>query len=157
MGKKTKKKHPGYIADNRKARFDYEVEESVECGIVLQGTEVKSLREGKVSFVDSFCDIKKGELWLRNIHIAPYDFGSHNNHDPLRPRKLLAHHKEIARFQRRIKEKGYTLIPLKLYFKQSLVKVEVGVCRGKKLYDKRETIKRRDIDRDHAREIKQVS
>lgn len=154
MAKKGKKESPGLLADNRKARFNYTVEEALECGIELKGTEVKSMRAGKISFVDSFCEIRNGELWIRNLHISPYDFGNIYNHLPERSRRLLAHSKEIRRLERRVNEKGYALIPLKFYLKSALVKVEIGICKGKKVYDKRETIKRRDLEREEGRNFR---
>ena len=129
------------IAQNRRARYDYSVEESVECGIVLEGSEVKSLRLGKVSFPDGYAVFENGELWLRNVHIAEYSFSSIFNHDPDRPRKLLAHAHELKRLKRRVEEKGYTLIPLDFHFTKGRVKVELGLCKGKKVGDKREAIK----------------
>lgn len=154
MSKKKKKEAPGTLGSNRKAYFNYTVEESLECGIELKGTEVKSLRAHHFSFVDSFCEIKDDQLWLNKLSINPYDFGNIHNHITDRPRKLLAHRKEIEKLERKTREKGITLIPLKFYLKGSLVKVEVGLCRGKKQFDKRETIKSRDLDRDMARKMK---
>jgi SsrA-binding protein len=148
---KNKNESPGTLGKNRKAYFNYTVEDSLECGIELKGTEVKSLRASHFSFVDCFAEINDGQLWLHKLSIQPYDFGNIHNHVTDRPRKLLAHKKEIDKLERRIKEKGYTLIPLRFYLKGSLVKVEIGVCKGKKLYDKRETIKERDISRDLSR------
>jgi SsrA-binding protein len=142
------------IAQNRKARFDYAVEETLECGIVLLGSEVKSLRLGKVSFPDGFAIFEKGELWLRNVHIAEYAWSSIFNHDPDRPRKLLAHAHELKRLDRRVREKGYTLIPLNMHFKNGRVKVELGLCKGRKQADKREVIKERDVKREIQREFR---
>ncbi|TFG82582.1 MAG: SsrA-binding protein SmpB [Spirochaetales bacterium] len=143
------------IALNRRARFDYTIEESFECGIVLEGSEVKSIRLGKVSFPDGFAVFENGELWLRNVNIAEYSFSSMFNHDPERPRKLLAHAQELKRLKRRVDEKGYTLIPLDFHFTKGRIKVELGLCRGKKFGDKREAIKERDVKRDIAREFRE--
>lgn len=142
------------IALNRRARFDYAVEENFECGIVLLGSEVKSLRMGKVSFPDGYAVIEKGELWLRNVHIAEYTYSSVFNHDPDRPRKLLVHAHELKRLERRVREKGYTLIPLDFHFRKGRVKVEMGLCKGKKFADKRESIKERDVQRDLQRDFR---
>jgi SsrA-binding protein len=142
------------IALNRRARFDYSVEEDFECGIVLLGSEVKSLRMGKVSFPDGYAVVEKGELWLRNVHIAEYTYSSVFNHDPDRPRKLLVHAHELKRLERRVREKGYTLIPLDFHFRKGRVKVEIGLCKGKKFADKRESIKERDVQRDLQRDFR---
>lgn len=142
------------IALNRRAHYDYSVEETIECGIVLQGSEVKSLRIGKVSFPDGYAVFERGELWLRNVHIAEYSCSSVFNHDPDRPRKLLAHAQELKRLERRVNEKGYTLIPLNFHFRKGRVKVELGLCKGKKYSDKRESIKERDVQRDIQREFR---
>lgn len=139
------------IAQNRRARFDYAVEETLECGIVLEGSEVKSLRAGKVSFPDGYAAFENGELWLKNVHINEYIFSSIFNHDPDRPRKLLAHAHELKRLRRRVDEKGYTLIPLDFHFTKGRVKVELGLCKGKKQADKRDSIKERDVKREMAR------
>ena len=143
------------LADNRKARFNYMVLDSLECGIALQGTEVKSMRAGKFSFTDAYARIRNGELWLVGFHITPYEFGNIFNHEPIRERRLLAHKDEIKRLQRKVDEKGLTLVPLKLYLKGGIVKLELGVCQGKKLHDKRQSIKERDDKRAADREFKQ--
>lgn len=145
------------IAQNRKARHDYFVEESLEAGIELVGTEVKSLRQGGVNLKDSFCYIEDGEIFVHNMHISPYEKGNIFNRDPLRVRKLLMHKKEIVKLFDQVKQQGYSLIPLSLYFKNSRVKVEVGLCRGKKLYDKRADIARRDAKREMDRAMKERS
>lgn len=132
---------------NKKARFNFFIEETIECGIELQGTEVKSLRENRFSFGDSYARIKDNQLWLIALHISPYTFGNLNNHDPDRDRKLLAHKEEIRKLRKKVEEKGFTLVPVRLYLKNGLIKVELGICRGKKLFDKRETIKQRDLER----------
>jgi SsrA-binding protein len=143
------------ISDNRRARHEYEVLEVVEAGIELMGTEVKSLRQGRVSLQDSFARIDDGELWLYNCHISPYDHGNRFNHEALRKRKLLMHHREILKLKSAVQEKGLALIPLKLIFKGSLVKVDLALAKGKQLYDKRETIAKRDTKRQIERIIKQ--
>lgn len=142
------------IAENRKARFNYFVEDSIECGVVLEGTEVKSVKSGNISFSDSFAEIINSEVWLKNFHISEYAFSSVFNHNPARPKKLLLHRDQIKRLVRKTDEKGYTLIPLDVYLKNGRVKISLGVCKGKKLFDKRETIKSRDIERDIARDFK---
>ena len=142
------------IAVNRKARFDYSIDESYECGIELLGTEVKSFRDGKISFPDAWAEVIKGEVWLRSLRIAENPFSSIFNHDPDRQKKLLLKREEIKRIQRRTEEKGYTLIPLSFYFKNSRVKVELGLCKGKKQFDKRADIRDRDIKRDIEREFR---
>ncbi|MGL1892154.1 MAG: SsrA-binding protein SmpB [Spirochaetaceae bacterium] len=149
-----KKEAPGTLGKNRKAFFNYSIEESLECGIELKGTEVKSLRDHQFAFVDCYCEIKDNQLWLYKLNINTYGFGNIHNHITDRPRRLLVHSKEIDKLERKTREKGFTLIPLKFYLKGSLVKVEVGLCKGKKLYDKRDTIKNRDMDRDQSRKSK---
>lgn len=141
------------IAENRKARFDYFIEDTYECGIVLEGTEVKSVKNGNISFPDAFAEITNGEIWVKNFHISEYSFSSIFNHDPDRPKKLLLHAEEIKRLTRRVDEKGCTLIPLDFYLKDGRVKVTLGVCKGKKMYDKRAAIKDRDVQRDIQREF----
>ena len=135
------------IAENRKARHDYFVEEVYEAGIELFGTEVKSLRAGGVNLKDSYCEIDKGEMFALGVHISPYDHGNIFNKDPLRPKKLLMHKREIMKLTGLISRDGYTLVPLSLYFKGSRVKMAIGLCKGKKLYDKRDSIAKRDADR----------
>ena len=142
------------IANNRKARFEYELLDRFEAGIVLLGTEVKSLREGKITLGDAYCAIDRGgEVYLRDAHISPYSHGTHGNHDPLRPRKLLLNSKEIRRLAQRIREKGLTVVPTRMYFKRGLVKVEIALAKGKKQYDKRERIKDRDQQRESERQM----
>jgi SsrA-binding protein len=140
------------IATNRRARHEYEILETFEAGLVLRGTEVKSLRDSQVTFKDSYATIRNGEGWLRGCHINPYSHGTDANHDPERDRKLLLHKKEITRLAAKVAERGWTLVPLRLYFKDGRVKIELGLARGKKLYDKRAAIKERDVkrERDHA-------
>jgi SsrA-binding protein len=142
------------IAFNRKARFDYTVDDRYECGIELLGTEVKSFRDGKISFPDAWAEVVNGEVWLRSLRIAENPFSSIFNHDPDRKKKLLLHRDEIKRIRRKVEEKGYTLIPLSFYFKKSRVKVELGLCKGKKAYDKRADIRERDLKRDVQREFR---
>ena len=151
---KKKKTPSNVLGENRKARYNYSVSESLECGIALKGTEVKSFKASKFSFPDSFVEIRNHELFIRNLHVTPYDFGNIHNHDPDRVRKLLAHKQEIKKLERKITEKGFTLIPLKFYLIKGKVKVEVGVCKGKKQYDKRDTIKAKDQQRDAERNFK---
>lgn len=141
------------IAENRKARFDYFIEDTYECGVVLEGTEVKSVKNGNVSFPDAFAEIQNNEVWIKNLHISEYSFSSIFNHNPDRPKKLLLHSEEIKKLIRKVDEKGYTLIPISIYLKDGRVKVSLGVCKGKKQYDKRDTIKNRDVERDIQREF----
>ena len=141
------------IAENRKARFDYSIEETYECGIELQGTEVKSVKNGNISFPDSFAEIINGEVWLKNFHISEYAYSSIFNHNPDRPKKLFLHKEEIKKITRKVEEKGNTLIPINFYLKNGRVKLTLGVCKGKKMFDKRATIKNRDIERDIQREF----
>ena len=150
----SEKKTEKIIADNRKARHDYYVIESFEAGIELFGTEVKSLRAGGVNLKDSYCEIDKGELFALGVHISPYEQGNIFNKDPLRPKKLLMHRREIMRLAGLVSRDGYTLVPLSLYFKGSYVKMALGLCKGKKLYDKRDDIAKRDADRVIERQMK---
>jgi SsrA-binding protein len=143
------------VASNRKAYHDYFVEETYEAGVALTGTEIKSVRMGRVNLRDSYAQVKDGELWMLNVHISPYEHGSYANPDPKRPRKLLMHKREIYRLQGKVQEKGYTLIPLRMYIKDNLAKVEIGLARGKKLYDKRETIAKRESERAIQRTLKE--
>ena len=143
------------IANNKKAFHEYFVEESMECGIELCGTEVKSIRMGGVNLKDAWCDIDEGEVFVRGMHISPYEKGNIFNRQPTRERKLLLHKKEINRLIGLIKQQGLTLIPLSMYFKGSLVKVQLGVCRGKKLYDKRADMAKRSAERTIERELKE--
>jgi SsrA-binding protein len=142
------------IAVNRKARFDYAIDDSYECGIELVGTEVKSFRDGKISFPDAWAEVSAGEIWLRSLVVAENPFSSIFNHDPARKKKLLLHRAEIKRIARKTEEKGYTLIPLSVYFKKGRIKVELGLCKGKKAFDKRADIRERDIKRDIEREFR---
>ena len=143
-----------YITDNRKARHDYFIHETFEAGLALTGTEVKSLRQGKVNLKDSFCRIENGELYLLGMHISPYEQGNRFNVDPLRTRKLLMHKYEILKLFGNVKEKGYTLIPLSLYFKKGRVKVAIALATGKKLYDKRRDLAEKEAKRNIERTMK---
>jgi SsrA-binding protein len=140
---------------NRSAFHEYFFDDKWVAGIILTGTEVKSLRAGKASFNDSYCVLHKGELWMKSLHIAEYSHGTVNNHDPVRERKLLLQKRELKKIDGKLKEKGFTLIPLRIFFSEkNLVKVEIGLGKGKKLHDKRETIKKRDVEREMKRYIK---
>lgn len=143
------------IADNRKALYDYEILETFEAGVVLLGTEVKAIREGRVNLRDSYAAVENGEVWALNVHISPYSHRGYADHAPTRKRKLLLHKAEIRKLIGRTVEKGLTLVPLKMYFKNGRVKMAVGLARGKKSHDKRETIKRRDIDRETRQALKE--
>ncbi len=143
------------LATNRKAYHDYSVEETHEAGVALTGTEIKSVRKGSVNLRDSYAQVRNGELWLMNVHIAPYEPASRQNVDPYRDRKLLLHRNEIMRLMGRVQEKGLTIIPLRMYLKKNRAKVEVGLVRGKKLYDKRETIAKRESAREMQRAVKE--
>jgi len=147
-------KDSGISIVNRKAYHDYYIEESLEVGIVLKGSEIKSIREGKVSLRDAYAKPENGELWLFNSHIASYDAASYNTHQPTRTRKLLLHKEEIDRLTKRVAQRGLTLVPLKLYIKHGIAKVEIGVGKGKKIYDKREVIVRRETERQIDRALK---
>jgi SsrA-binding protein len=142
------------LSVNKKARFNYTIDESFECGLVLVGTEVKSIKDGRFSFADSYALVENEELWLIDFHITPYVFGNRVNHDPLRRRKLLVHRKEIKRLKRIVDEKGLTLVPLKFYLKRGMVKCELGIAKGKKLFDKRDDIRKRDQKRELEREFR---
>lgn len=142
------------IAVNKKVRFEYYIHQTFEAGIVLTGTEVKSLRAGRINFVDGYVDIVAGEAWLNGVHISEYAQGNIANHDPVRNRKLLLNKSELRKLGQRVAEKGYTIVPLRAYFKGGKVKIEIGVAQGKKLYDKRSTIQKRDVERDIERTIK---
>jgi SsrA-binding protein len=142
------------VATNRKAYHDYHIGESIEAGIALTGTEIKSIRAGKVSLNDAYVRPENGELWLLNAHIARYEAGGPFSHEPTRARKLLLHRKEIASFSSQVAEKGLTLVPLRLYLKDSIAKVEVALAKGKRLYDKREAIARREVEREIGRAMK---
>ena len=152
MGKNSIK----LIANNKKAYFDYFIDDKFECGISLAGTEVKSLRMGKCSIKESFIRVERGEVFIYGMHISPYEKGNIFNKDPLRPKKLMLHKYEINKLVGKLNEKGLTLVPLQVYFKGSLVKVEIGLARGKKLYDKRQDIAKRDMKRENEREFKHI-
>ncbi|RLB05959.1 MAG: SsrA-binding protein [Deltaproteobacteria bacterium] len=136
------------VAQNRRARHDYFIQESYEAGMVLKGTEVKALREGRVNIKDGYAKIKDGEIFLLDVHISPYAFGNRFNHDPLRPRKLLLHKREILRLMGKVKERGFSLIPLAIYFSHGRAKVELALAKGKKLYDKREALRRKTLEKE---------
>ncbi len=142
------------ISANKRAFHEYHIEERLEAGIVLVGTEVKSLRAGKSNLTDAFVIVRSGEAWLHNMHISHYEFGNRQNHEPERQRKLLLHKKEIEKLHARIRQDGCTAVPLKLYFKDGKVKIEIGLAKGKKLHDKREDLKKKDLKREHAKEFK---
>jgi SsrA-binding protein len=146
--------HIKIVAENRKARYNYFIEDTYEAGMVLLGTEVKSLRLGRINLKDSYARIKKGEVFVHQIHIGMYPFASHNNHEPLRKRKLLLHKYEIKKLYGKANEKGYSLIPLKVYFSHGKAKLTLALAKGKRKYDKRETIRRRDEQRDLDRSKK---
>ena len=148
MAKQKKKVAPGDVASNRYASYRYNLIERLEVGIALQGTEVKSLRSGGAQLKDGFASFRDGELWLQNVHIPPYAPAANSNHDPDRPRKLLAHRRELDKLEARINERGYTLVPTRIYFSGPHAKVEIALARGKDLYDKRETIRKRDTERE---------
>ena len=143
------------ICNNKKAYHNYFIEEKFEAGMVLTGTEIKSLRMGNANLNDSFAIVRNGEAFLNNLHISPYDFGNRENHDPDRMRKLLLHKKEIARLFGKIREQGYSVVPLRLYFKNGLAKVEIGLAKGKKRYDKSEVMKEKDQKRDMSQALKE--
>ena len=163
MAKQNKKEQPKapsnnapvkVITVNRQAYHDYYIERTIEAGIALKGTEIKSIRDGKVNLRGSYAIARNGELWLENAHIAVYEHGNRYNHDPMRNRKLLLHRREINQLMSKVETKGLTLIPLKLYLKGGRAKIELGLCRGKKLYDKREAIAERDVKREIERAIR---
>jgi SsrA-binding protein len=150
-GLRLEKSGKKIVAENRKARHDYFIEDEYEAGLVLLGTEVKSLRQGRVNLKDSYARIKDGEVYVFQMHIGPYPFAYYGNHDPLRPRKLLLHKQEIKRLHGKVNEKGHTLVPLRIYFRDGKVKLTLALAKGKRQYDKRETIKRRDEQRELER------
>lgn len=149
----AKEKGRKLIASNKKARYEYAIEDTFEAGMMLTGTEVKSLRAGRASLIDGYAAIKDGEVWLHGVHIAEYTEGTWNNHEPRRPRKLLLHGHEIDKLIQKTKEKGFTIVPLSLYFKDGKAKVEIGVARGKKIHDKRQALAERQATRETARAI----
>jgi SsrA-binding protein len=149
------KDHIKIIAENRKARHDYFIEDKFEAGLVLKGTEVKSLRSGRANLKDAYAKIKKGEAYIHQMHISPYKFAYYDNHNPLRVRKLLLHSYEIRKLTTKLNERGYALVPLRLYFREGKVKVMLGLAKGKRQYDKRQTIRNRDEKRDLARQRKE--
>ncbi|NDV25855.1 SsrA-binding protein SmpB [Desulfovibrio sp. JC010] len=153
MAKKKKKKSPSSIALNKQARRNYEFVETMEAGLVLKGTEVKSLRQGLVSFMDGYINFKEGEAWLVGVHIAPYDHAGYTQHEPDRPRKLLLHAREIEKLQTRVEQKGLTVVPVRLYFSRGNIKLEIALAKGRNVHNRKEELKRRDIARDTARQL----
>ena len=143
------------VAQNRKAWHDYFIEEKYECGIALFGTEVKSIRQGRVNLKESWAQIRKGEVWVEGMHISPYEQGNIYNRDPLRPKKLLLHRSEIRKLDSLVMRQGFTLIPLELYFRDGRVKVQLGLCKGKQLHDKRDSMAKKDSDREIQRALRQ--
>ena len=143
------------VATNRKAGRDYHLEDRREAGLVLMGTEIKSIRAGRVNLADGYVQVRDGELWLINVHIAPYDPAGRYGHEPRRPRKLLLHRREIDRLISRVQERGYTIVPVRLYLKEGRAKVEIALARGKRKYDKRQAISKRDAQRDIERALKE--
>ena len=143
------------VAQNRKAFHDYYVEDKLECGIALFGTEVKSIRQGKVNLKESWAQIRKGEIWVEGMHISPYEQGNIFNKDPLRPKKLLLHHNEIRKLDAQVMRQGFTLIPLELYFRNGRVKVQLGLCKGKQLHDKRDSMAKKDSQREILRALRE--
>ncbi|MBS3758542.1 MAG: SsrA-binding protein SmpB [Desulfobacterales bacterium] len=146
--------HIKIVTENRKARHEFHIDDEIEAGIVLRGTEVKSLREGRANLKDAYGKIKKGELYVYQMHISPYPFAYYDNHEPLRPRKLLLHRSELKRLIGKVQEKGFTLVPMRVYFKNGKAKIKIALARGKRKYDKREAIKERDLKRELDREKK---
>ena len=146
------RKHKSVSIANRKAWHEYHIGETFEAGLMLSGTEVKSIRDGKASITEAYCKVENGEAWILGMHVAPFEQGNRWNVDPLRPRKLLLHKGEISRINRQLAEKGLTLVPLKLYFSRGYAKLNIGLARGKKLWDKRESIAERDVERERRRE-----
>lgn len=153
MARKKKKKSPSSIALNKQARRNYEFVETMEAGLVLKGTEVKSLRQGQVSFMDGYINFTEGEAWLIGVHIAPYDHAGHTQHEPDRPRKLLLHAREIEKLQTKVEQKGLTVVPVKLYFSRGKIKLEIALAKGRNVHNRKEELKRRDIARDTARQL----
>jgi len=142
------------VASNRKALHDYFIEDTFEAGIALTGTEIKSVRAARVNLRDGFVQIRNGEAWLLNVHISPYDFGNRENHEPRRERRLLLHRQEIRKLRGKVAERGWTIVPLRMYLKDGLAKVEIALVRGKRLYDKKDAVAERDMDRDLRRAVK---
>ncbi|MCW3049985.1 MAG: smpB [Solirubrobacterales bacterium] len=157
MAKGKKKVAPGDVASNRYASYRYELLDRVECGVVLVGTEVKALRSGTAQLKDGYASIRDGELWLNNVHIPPYGPAARENHEPERPRKLLVHRRELDRLAARVQERGFTLVPTRIYFSGPHAKVEIAVGRGKDRFDKRESIKERETQRDMQRALRDVN
>ncbi len=156
MAQDQDKKSSPVLAQNRRAGHDYHIEETIEAGIVLQGTEVKVCRSRDVSMADAYADIRDGELWLIGVHIAPYSHGNRRNHEPRRERKLLLHQAEIRRLAKAVELKGMTLIPLRLVLKKGMIKVDIGLCRGKNLYDKRDSLKSKEQAKEMRRAVARI-
>jgi SsrA-binding protein len=154
MAKGKRKVEAGDVASNRQASYKYELSDKLECGLVLQGTEVKALRDGGAQIKDGYVEVKDGELWLVNVHVPPYKPAALDNHEPERPRKLLAHRREIERMMASVKERGFTIVPTRIYFKDGRAKVEIALGRGKDRFDKRQTIKAREERRDMDRALR---
>jgi SsrA-binding protein len=157
MAKGKKKVAPGDVASNRYASYRYDLSERIECGVVLVGTEVKALRSGTAQLKDGYASIRDGELWLHNVHIPPYGPAARENHDPERPRKLLVHRRELERLAGRVQERGFTLVPTRIYFSGPRAKVEIALGRGKDRFDKRESIKERETQRDMQRALRDAN
>jgi SsrA-binding protein len=157
MAKGKKKVAPGDVASNRYASYRYELLDRIECGVVLVGTEVKALRSGTAQLKDGYASIRDGELWLHNVHIPPYGPAARENHDPERPRKLLVHRRELERLAGRVQERGFTLVPTRIYFSGPRAKVEIALGRGKDRFDKRESIKERETQRDMQRALRDAN
>ncbi len=155
MARQSEGEEVKQVATNRKAYHDYFLEDTYEAGIVLTGTEIKSVRAARVNLRDGFVQLRNGEAWLVNVHISPYDFGNRENHEPRRERKLLLHRQEIRKLQGKVAERGWTIVPLRMYLKNGRAKVEIALVRGKRLYDKKDAIAERDANRDLRRAIKE--
>jgi SsrA-binding protein len=151
---KTEKPKEKFVCQNRKARYEYFIESTLEAGLELKGTEVKSLRQGKGSIVEAYAQIKRGEAWIMQFHINPYEQGNQFNVDPVRPRRMLLHRREIEKLSEAVSRKGYTLVPLRVYFARGHAKVQIGLAKGKRQYDKRETLKKQDQKREMDRQLK---
>lgn len=152
-----KKTQDNTMATNRKARHDYEIIETLEAGIALKGTEIKSIRQGRLNLKDGYVQIRNGEAWLQNVHISPYEQGNQFNHDPMRRRKLLMHKRQIAKWDQESRQGGFTIVPLKVYIVRGKAKVQIGLARGKNLYDKRHSLKEKQIKRDIQRTMKEYA
>lgn len=152
-----KKTQDNTMATNRKARHDYEIIETLEAGIALKGTEIKSVRQGRLNLKDGYVQIRNGEAWLQNVHISPYEQGNQFNHDPVRPRKLLLHKRQIKQWEKESRQSSFTIVPLKVYIVRGKAKVQIGLARGKNLYDKRHSLKEKQMKRDIQRTLKEYT